>query len=96
MTLVKYCAKHLEMHSTTTYNIGFLKLTAVYFRVLFMRKLVSIFCVQHTVLSKFDDLIGLLFRGNQHDILSLKFLRSLRNCSEDLRLFSEIFYLKCL
>ena len=52
------------MRSTTTYNLGLLKLTAVYFRVLCMGKFVSIFifCIQHTVLSKFEDLIGLLFK----------------------------------
>lgn len=66
------------MRSTTTYNLGLLKLTAVYFRVLCMGKFVSsfVFCIQHTVLSKFDYLIGLLFRENQQGILSLKFLRS--------------------
>lgn len=52
------------MRSTTTYNLGLLKLTAVYFRVLCMGKFASsfIFYIQHTVLSKFDYLIGLLFR----------------------------------
>lgn len=66
------------MRSTTTYNLGLLKLTTVYFRVLCMGKFASsfIFYIQHTVLSKFDYLIGLLFRENQQGILSLKFLRS--------------------
>lgn len=38
---------------------------------------------QQTVLSKFDDLIGSLFRGNEQGILFLEFL-----------LFCETFYLK--